>query len=208
MTDVNGFLGELASDSPTPGGGSVAALCGALGAALASMVCNLTIGKKKYVDVEEQMNDVLEESEALRIELTQFIDEDAMAFDHVMEAMKLPKETDEEKASRRARIQEALVEAASIPIAVMGRCVAVIHLARLVAEKGNTNAVSDAGVAALVGRAGAHAARLNVLINLGGIRAPEHADFVAGAAAGIAELADEADRGAADVLRVVEEKIG
>jgi len=208
MTNVNGFLGELASDSPTPGGGSVAALCGALGAALASMVCNLTVGKKKYADVEDQMNDILEESEALRLELTQFIEEDAMAFDQVMEAMKLPKETDEEKASRRARIQEALVDAASVPIAVMGRCVAVIHLARLVAESGNTNAVSDAGVAALVGRAGAHAARLNVLINLGGISAPEHADFVEKAAAGIAELADEADRGTDDVLRVVEEKIG
>jgi len=208
MTNVNEFLGELASNSPTPGGGSVAALAGALGAALASMVCNLTIGKKKYADVEDQMSHVLEETEALRLELAQFIDEDALAFDRVMEAMRLPKETDEEKATRKARIQDALVEAASVPLAVMGRCVAVIRLARLAAESGNVNAVSDAGVAALLGRAGAHAARLNVLINLGGIRAPEHADFVERATTGIADLAEEADRAAEEVLGLVEEKIG
>ncbi|MCD4690542.1 cyclodeaminase/cyclohydrolase family protein, partial [bacterium] len=98
MAGMNDFLADLASNNPTPGGGSVAALCGALGASLGSMVCNLTIGKKKYVDVEDDMKAVLSQTERLRIELTALIDEDAAVFDRVMAAMKLPKESDEEKA--------------------------------------------------------------------------------------------------------------
>ena len=99
MTKLNDFLGELASDSPTPGGGSVAALCGALGAALNSMVANLTIGKKKYADVEAEMQRNLADTETLRVELAQMIEEDAAAFDRVMVALRMPKETDEEKAA-------------------------------------------------------------------------------------------------------------
>lgn len=207
MSDLGTFLGELASDSPTPGGGSVAALSGALGAALASMVCNLTVGKKKYVDVEDELREVLGMTETLRLELTRLIDEDAEAFDRVMEAMKLPKDTDEEKAARRAAMERALVEAASVPLAVMGKCVDVISLARVVADKGNRNAVSDAGVAALVGRAGAHAARLNVLINLSGIRSDEHRDFVGSSRASLEDLAGRADRLADEVMKDVLSKI-
>ncbi len=203
MTNVGDFLSELASDSPTPGGGSVAALCGALGAALASMVCNLTVGKKKYTDVEEDVKRVLGRTEALRLELTELIEEDAAAFGKVMAAMKLPKETDEDKISRTAAMQASLVDAAIVPLAVMEKCVSVITLALEAAEKGNTNAVSDAGVAALVARAGAHAARLNVLINLGWISAKEHIGFKDKAGAAVRDLGGQADRKADEVMAVV-----
>ena len=208
MTELLGFLDELASDSPTPGGGSVAALAGALGASLESMVANLTIGKKKYVEVEDEMKETLQRTETLRLELAQMIDEDAAAFDRVMAALKMPKETDDQKASRREALQQALVDAATVPLAVMEMCVGVIRLSRPVAEKGNANAVSDAGVAALVARAGAHAARLNVLINLGGIKDEKHLSFVEKARTGMAELAEEADRTADEVVALVLGKIG
>ncbi len=207
MTAVNDFLAELASASPTPGGGSVAALSGALGASLCSMVCNLTIGKKKYVEVEEDLKRVLKETERLRLELTRLIDEDAAAFDKVMVAMKLPKETDDEKAARKAAIQDSLVDAASVPLAVMDKCVEVVELSVAVAEKGNVNAVSDAGVAALNARAGAHAARLNVLINLGGIRAERHAVFVEKARIALNKMTERADRLAGDAMATVLEKV-
>jgi len=203
MGDMNSFLAELASSKPTPGGGSVAALCGALGASLGSMVCSLTIGKKKYVDVEEDMKRVLVQTERLRVELEELIDEDAAAFDKVMVAMKLQKETDEEKAVRRDAIQDTLVDAAMVPLAVMQKCAEVVELSETVAAKGNTNAVSDAGVAALVGRAGAHAAKLNVLINLGGIRAERHQRFVEKANAALNQLSERVDRMADDVMEAV-----
>jgi len=204
---LHDFLAELASDSPTPGGGSVAALSGALAAALTSMVANLTIGKPKYADAEPALRSVLERSEALRLELTRLVEEDEEAFNAVMAAMKLPKYGPEQQASRSAALEASLVDAASVPLEVMGKCVEVIGLARTAAEKGNRNAVSDAGVAALAARAGAHAARLNVLINLGGIRAEEHRAFVSRSREVLASLAGAADAGAADVMRVVEGKL-
>lgn len=208
MTTLDGFLADLASDTPTPGGGSVAALSGALAACLTSMVANLTIGKPKYADAEGAMQDVLARGEALRLELARLMDEDEQAFDRVMAAMKLPKETPGEQARRSEALQSALVDAASVPLEVMGKCVEVIAIARVAAEKGNRNAVSDAGVAALMARAGAHGARLNVLINLPGIRSAEHADFVARTRELVADLAARADRGADDVLGAVQAKLG
>ena len=201
------FLSDLASDSPTPGGGSVAALGGALAAALTSMVANLTIGKKKYADVQEEVRAILAKTEGLRLELTELMEEDAAAFDKVMVAMKLPKETDEEKAARTETLQAALVDAAMVPLAVMEKCVEAIALAQVAAEKGNKNAVSDAGVAALMGRAGAHAAKLNVLINLSWIQADEHKSFVEKAGRAIEELGAQADRSADDVLATVVSRI-
>lgn len=208
MTTLNEFLADLASDSPAPGGGSVAALSGALAACLTSMVANLTIGKPKYAGAEADMRSVLARSEVLRLELAQLIEEDTQAFDRVMAAMKLPKETAEDQASRSAALQSALVDAALVPLDVMGKCVEVIALARVSAEKGNRNAVSDAGVAALMARAGTHAARLNVMINLPGIRSDEHSAFVARARALARDLAASADRGAEDVLGMVEARLG
>jgi methenyltetrahydrofolate cyclohydrolase len=207
MSGVSDFLGELASESPTPGGGSVAALCGALGAALESMVANLTIGKKKYADAEDEMKAVLSDTETLRVELEQMIEQDAAAFDRVMIALRMPKETDAEKAARTDSLQQALVDAASVPMAVMDMCVGVLRLAQPVAERGNANAVSDAGVAALVARAGVHAARLNVLINIGGIRAKAHESFVRDARDTMQGLVEEADELCDSVIEIVLDRL-
>jgi len=170
------FLDGLASSSPTPGGGGAAAISGAMGAALVSMVCNLTIGKKKYVEVEAELQEVLARSEALRAELTGMIAEDVKAFDAVMGAYGLPKATDEEKAARAAKIQEALREATDVPLACCRACRKVIDLALVTAEKGNLNVVSDAGVAVLSAFAGLRSAALNVWVNAKGLEDRAFAD--------------------------------
>ena len=110
--NINEFLDELASNSPAPGGGSVAALSGALGTALSSMVCNLTIGKEKYEDVQDEIKDALEKSEQVRMQLTELIDKDTEAFNDVMKAFRMPKETEEQKERRRQAIQEGYITAA------------------------------------------------------------------------------------------------
>lgn len=166
---VEEFLNELASNSPAPGGGSVAALAGALGSALTAMVCNLTIGKKKYADVEEGIKKVLEKIDPLREQFTGLINKDTQAFNKVMEAYALPKEGDALKTIRSAAIQSATKEATLVPLEVMKICVDALALAKFVAEKGNSNSVSDAGVAALMLQAAAEGAALNVKINLAGI---------------------------------------
>lgn len=163
---VNQFLDELASSSPAPGGGSVAALAGALGAALTSMVCNLTIGKKKYAGVQEEMKAILTQAEDLRTKFTGLVDKDTDAFNKVMEAFSLPKETEPQIALRRAAINEATKEATLIPLEVMKHCIDAMALAQDVAANGNPNSVSDAGVSALLLHAACEGAALNVRINL------------------------------------------
>lgn len=163
---VSNFLDELASNSPTPGGGSVAALAGALGVALISMVGNLTVGKKKYEDVEEDIKKILSSSEKLRYELSQLIEEDVKVFNNFMSTYKMPKETEDEKKVRAEKIQESLIEAAKVPLKVAYKCLDILSLSKEVAEKGNINVVSDAGVAALMAEAALESAILNVKINL------------------------------------------
>jgi methenyltetrahydrofolate cyclohydrolase len=166
---IQTFLTELASAAPTPGGGGAAAISGAMGAALVSMVCNLTIGKKKYVEVEAELKDVLAKSEGLRVVLTGMIGEDVQAFDAVMGAYGLPKATDDEKATRAERIQAALKTACDVPLACCRACRGVIDLAAITADKGNLNVVSDAGVAVLSAYAGLRSAALNVYVNAKGL---------------------------------------
>jgi methenyltetrahydrofolate cyclohydrolase len=166
---VTQFLDELASNSPAPGGGSVAALAGSLGAALTSMVGNLTAGKKKYADVENEMKRVIVQSEELRTKFARLIDQDTDAFNKVMEAYGLPKESENQKALRTAAIQEATKEATLVPLGVMKHVVDALALAKVVTEKGNTNSISDAGVSALMLYAASEGAALNVKINLSGI---------------------------------------
>jgi formiminotetrahydrofolate cyclodeaminase len=166
---VSLFLDELASSAPAPGGGSGAALGGALGAALVSMVCNLTIGKKKYADVEQDIKGILEKSESLRHKLMDLLQADVEAYTAVSQAMKMPRTTDEEKAVRSEAMQKALKGATVVPLQIAEACAEVIALCRPAAEKGNKNAVSDAGVAVLMAEAGLRSAALNVLINLGWI---------------------------------------
>jgi formiminotetrahydrofolate cyclodeaminase len=172
LTDksLEAFVNALASSSPTPGGGSVAALSGALGAALVSMVCNLTVGKKKYAMVQEDVAQLLGQSERLRAQLIGLIEADAQVFTQVSQAMKMPRKTDEEKANRAAKMEEALKAATHVPMEVAEACVGIMNLCRPVAEKGNANVVSDAGVAILMAEAGLRSAALNVLINLGWIK--------------------------------------
>lgn len=167
---VTAFLDELASSAPAPGGGSVAALSGALGAALVSMVCNLTGGKKKYADVQEDIKALLAQSEALRKELVELLEADVQVYTEVSRAMKMPRATEEEKAARTAAMQKALKAATDVPMQVAEACVEVMDLCRPAAEKGNVNAVSDAGVAVLTAEAGLRSAALNILINLAWIK--------------------------------------
>ncbi len=162
---IEPFLDALASQSATPGGGSAAAIIGAMGAALVSMVCNLTIGKKKYADVEDEMTNVLNEAERLRRALTDMIQDDVQAFDAVMGAYGLAKETDAEKATRSEAIQVALKQATVVPLACCKVAREVIDLAGVAAEKGNLNVISDAGVGVLAAYAALRSAALNVYIN-------------------------------------------
>jgi formiminotetrahydrofolate cyclodeaminase len=164
-SSVEKFLDELASQNATPGGGSAAAIMGAKGAALVSMVCNLTIGKKKYADVEADMKTVLEKSEVLRKKLTFMIEDDVRAFGTVMSAYGMPKETDAEKAARSEAIQKALKVATEVPLACCHAARQVIDLADVAAEKGNLGVISDAGVGVLAAYAALRSAALNVFTN-------------------------------------------
>lgn len=163
---VTQFLDELASSAATPGGGSAAAIMGALGAALVSMVCNLTIGKKNYAEVEPEMRSVLHDAEALRQRLADMVAEDIAAFDGLMAAYGLPKLSDEDKAVRGAAIQHALRAATEAPLACARACAEVIKLSMRAAEVGNRNVISDAGVGALAAQAALRSAALNVDINV------------------------------------------
>ncbi len=168
--DLNAFLSELASSSPAPGGGSVAALSGALAAALGSMVCRLTVGKKKYVDVEEDMKRLVAQTETLRARLQGLIDKDTHAFNLVMDALAMPKDTDEQKQKRTAAVESATKEATMVPLEVMETCQALVRLCGEIARKGNTSALSDAGVSALLTAAACRGAYYNVRINLSGLQ--------------------------------------
>ncbi len=167
---IEGFLDGLASDSPTPGGGSVAAVSGAAGAALISMVCRLTIGKEAYEDVEPRMRAYLEEAEAARPAFLELADRDAAAFDDVMAAFRLPKDDDRQRAERSAAIQRAYEGAARVPLEVAQRAAALIEVAKTVTELGNANAASDGVSAAHVLHAAAHSALANVAINAAGLK--------------------------------------
>lgn len=166
---VEQFLDQLASSQPTPGGGSAAAVMGAMGAALVSMVANLTVGKKKYAEVEPQVKEVLAESEKLRAQLTAALQEDVAAFDTVMAAYGLPKDTDEQKAARSVAIQAALKEATEAPLHCARLAHKVLPLTLRIAEIGNVNIISDAGVAVLAAQAALRSAVLNVFVNAAAI---------------------------------------
>ena len=165
-TTIGNFFDQMASSAPTPGGGGAAGLCGAMSAALTSMVCNLTVGKKKYKDVDAEMRAVLEKSEKLRDSFTKAADRDAEAFQALLDAWKLPKETDEEKEIRAQRIDSNTKKAAEVPLEVLRISGEILKPAKIAAEKGNANAVSDAGVSAILAGAAAQSAALNVQINL------------------------------------------
>ncbi|MGZ8947332.1 MAG: methenyltetrahydrofolate cyclohydrolase [Methylococcaceae bacterium] len=170
------FLDELASKSATPGGGSVAALMGAQSAALTSMVCNLTIGKPKYAEVEAEMKALLQKSEALREKLTGLIKADVDVFNRLMTAYGLPKETDEEKVARTEAIQLVLKAATEVPLDCARACAEAIELSRCAANKGSLGVISDAGAAVMAGYSGLKSAALNVYINTGSLKDRQFAE--------------------------------
>lgn len=167
---VRGFVGKVASLSPAPGGGSVGALSGALAAGLLEMVCNLTIGRAKFAEVEEEMRGIAGKGQLLQKQLLELVDRDTEAFNTVMDAFKLPKETEEEKKARSAAVQAANRQATEIPLMGAGLCLEVLKLIPVVAEKGNPNAITDIGVAARMAESGLQATILNVRINLGSLK--------------------------------------
>lgn len=166
---ITDFTDLLSSDAPAPGGGSVAALCGALSGALSSMVGALTHGKKGYEEAFDLAEEVGVAGQRLKDEFLADVDRDTEAFNKVMAAMRLPKKTEEDKAARQAAMEEANKEATRVPLGVLRRAREAAQVARKIAEKGNENSVSDAGVAALTARTAAEGAYLNVKINLPGI---------------------------------------
>ncbi|ERJ81040.1 Formiminotransferase-cyclodeaminase [Porphyromonas gingivalis F0185] len=172
LTDltVKGFLAETAGQEPVPGGGSISALNGSIAAALAEMVANLTIGKKKYVEVEAEMQTIATEAAAIQKELVLDIDRDSDAYNKVFAAFKLPKETEEEKAVRSAQIQEMTKYAASVPMEVARRVHSLLPLIEAVVAKGNQNAITDGCVAMMCARTAIIGALLNVRINLASIK--------------------------------------
>ncbi|HHT70650.1 MAG TPA: cyclodeaminase/cyclohydrolase family protein [Firmicutes bacterium] len=201
---VNDFLKQLASAAPAPGGGSASALTGALAAALVNMVANLTQGKEKFAADEEYMSQLIQAAAVVRRQLAELMEEDTLAFQQVMAAFKLPRETAAEKEHRQARIQATMIHAAQVPLKTAETALRVLELSQIAAEKGNPSAVSDAGVAALLAQAAVEGAALNVKINLGSIKdqaaksdLAEHIDQIAQTARCLAN----------DVLAAVENKI-
>lgn len=163
------FIEQVASKAPAPGGGSVAALSGAVGAALLSMVCALTIGKKNYADVEQELQEVRARTEAARAKLTGLIDEDSAAFNRLRVARKLPARDDAEEKARDEELLAALQATIDVPLSTMQTCLGTLREAPTVAQKGNVNCVSDAGVGAGQLYVGLEGGAYNVLINLEGL---------------------------------------
>ena len=198
------FLDELASTSATPGGGSVAALMGAQSAALTSMVCNLTIGKPNYAEVEADMQALLQKSEALREKLTGLIKADVDVFNRLMAAYGLPKETDADKTARSEAIQIVLKAATEVPLACARACAEAIELSRIAADKGSLGVISDAGAAAMAAYGGLKSAALNVYINTGSLKDKAFAE------AKLAELAtilENIDALVEDIYHTVKTKL-
>lgn len=205
QSSVEKFLDDLASGQPTPGGGSAAAIMGAMGAALVSMVCNVTIGKNGYEAVEAEMKAVREESEKVRRRLTAMVAEDIAAFDSIMAAYKLPKASDDEKARRAAAIQAGLRRATETPMDCARACAQVIALSRRASEHGYLNVISDGGVGVLAGYTGLRSAALNVYIN-----APALKDrvFAEAATAELEKLVEFCAAESEAVYKIVRDKLG
>jgi len=201
---INSFLSELASSSPAPGGGSVAALSGGLGAALTSMVCNLTIGKEKYENIQDEIKKTLKQSEKLRKKLTDLIDEDTNAFNEVMKAFKMPKETEEQKKKRSDAIQNGYKTAAKVPLDTARTCAQILDIAKVAAEIGNVSSITDAAVSAIMARSGVESAILNVKINLSSIK---DEDFVKKTSKELENIQKTSSDKTQDILKIVNSKM-
>ena len=202
---LRGFVDELSTDSPAPGGGSVAALCGALSAALSAMVANLTAGKKEYEAARPEMIATAVRAQELKDDLLGAVDRDTTAFNKVMEAFRLPKTTPEQAEEKERAVEEANKEATLVPLEVLEKSVEAVALAKVAAAKGNRNSVSDAGVGGLAGQAAGEGAYYNVLINLSGIK---DAAFTARVRREAAKLKKSLDKEAKAVKDIVTRALG
>ena len=198
------YLESIAAATPTPGGGSVAALCGALSAALSRMGANLAVGKEGYESVQGELKELDRRAKALQTRLLVLMEEDATAYDAVISAMRLAKKTEAERAARVRAMQSAYETATTVPLDTMQACSDALGIALVAAQKGNRNAISDAGVAALVAEAGLRAAGLNVRINLAALK--DHA-LRAEIEKRLEAILNEADRVGHDVLALVEGRL-
>jgi formiminotetrahydrofolate cyclodeaminase len=189
-SSIQAFLDELAGPSATPGGGSAAALAGAISAALIGMVCNLTIGRPRFAAAEDDLRAALAQAEALRKQLAALIEADADAFNQVMAAYRLAKDSDDQQIARQAAIQTALKKATQVPLETATACAAALRLVGRIIAHINPNALSDAGTAAVLAEAGLRGAQFNVAANLAGI---QDAEFVQEVRQAVARALEEAD---------------
>ncbi len=201
---VKDFAEETSRESPAPGGGTIAAYMGALGAALGTMVANLSSHKAGWDDRWEEFSNWADKGQQLQAELLVLVDEDTEAFNRIMDAFGLPKGTDEEKAARSAAIQEATLFATQVPLHTMQTSYKVFELCKAMAEEGNPNSVSDAGVGVLAARAAVLGAGLNVKINAAGLKDRAIADQLVAEANELIQKANEAE---AEIMKIVEAKI-
>jgi len=199
------FTNELSMDSPTPGGGSVAALCGALSASLSSMVANLTVGKKGYEAAETEMISVAVRAQAVKDDFLGAVDRDTRAFDKVMEALRLPKTTPEQALEKGKALEEAIKEATLVPLQVLEKSVEAVRLSRSVADKGFKNSLSDAGVGGLAASAAGEGAYYNILINLPGIHDEK---FKARVRRHAERLKAEIDRASEAIRKIIRRELG
>ena len=202
---IEEFLEELGSGSPAPGGGSTAALGGAAGASLISMVCHLTLGKKKYLEVEEEIRVCLEDSEKWREVMARSIDEDTAAFNEVMSAYKMSRETPEAEDIREKAVQKALNRTISVPLNVAKGSAALLELSKTTAEKGNVNSISDTGVAALMLYAALKGALYNVSINLQSVKDSDRKNKLSKT---VDRMLKEGEDLRDTIVAVVDEKLG
>jgi glutamate formiminotransferase/formiminotetrahydrofolate cyclodeaminase len=203
--DLRQFCNETLSDSPAPGGGSVAALMGALGASLGGMVANLSAGKRGWDDKLKYFSDWAVKAQQLKDELLFLVDEDTAAFKKVIDAFALPKESAEEKAARSAAIESATKYAAEVPLKVMETASKSYQLLSEMAEQGNPNSISDVGVGALATRACVEGAALNVRINLGQLKAEK---FKSALVEKVRKINADSDAQFKKINQVVESKLG
>ncbi len=198
------FIDEVSRDTPAPGGGSVAALAGALGAALAGMVANLSVGKGEFDPIYDDLCTLAEQAQELKDALVRGVDEDTLAFDSVLDAMRMPKDTEEELAVRAAAMQEGYKAATRVPLGTVEQCKAALDLCREMADHADPNMISDVGTGALMARAGAHAAAYNVRINLPSIKDEAFRNEML---EGLGSLVSECDRIADEVAEKVNEAL-
>ena len=206
LVDMNlkDFVHETASESPAPGGGSISSYMGSMGAALGTMVANLSSHKRGWDDYWKEYSDWAEKGKYYHDQLLKMVDEDTNAFNKIMEAFKLPKNTDEEKQKRKQAIQDATKNAIEVPYTVMKLCYESMEVMKAMADKGNPNSVSDAGVGALAAVAGIRGAFLNVKINAGGMDDKSYVDEVIKNGESIVEKASQLEK---EILEIVEKKI-